>query len=150
MSCTIRGKFPIYFAHYPLHHWFVFENICSASCFLHLLNEQGVYCECIRLIICGMEVCQGKTLQLVATYFLNLRTKHIAAVILSYVLPPFWNTIHSRPKICSELIYILACNQQHSKRSSPTISIGCHWYWYSLDWFFTCQTSNIKWFTNRS
>jgi hypothetical protein len=61
---------------------------------MHLLNEQGVYCECILLIICGMEVCQGKTLQLVATYFLNLRTKHIAAVILSYSLR-------------SEILYIL-------------------------------------------
>jgi hypothetical protein len=42
MSCTIRGEFPIYFAHYPL---------------------------------------QGKKLQLAAIYFLNLKTKHIAAVI---------------------------------------------------------------------
>jgi hypothetical protein len=48
---------------------------------------------------------------------------------LSNVLPPFWNTLHYRPKICSEILYILAFSQQeYGKQSGPPLSIGYHYF----------------------
>jgi hypothetical protein len=60
-------------------------------------------------------------------------------------------TLHSRLKICSEILYILAFSQQeYGKQSGSHLSIGCHYFQCSLDWLFINLTSTNKCTTNLS
>jgi hypothetical protein len=70
---------------------------------------------------------------------------------LFYILPLFWNTLHSRTKICSKILYILVFSQQkYGKLSGPSLSIGYHYFQCSLDWLFTNLSSTNKCTTNLS